>query len=88
MTEDEEYALERVANGMFCYYENAYSLRHSRGKIVSVWNGRQNKTEDSIEVDQVKYKLHIMEECVVQMPISLGLEKNSPLKPLVDLWVR
>lgn len=29
-----------------------------------------------------------MEECVLNMPISLGLEKNSPLKQIVDKYIR
>lgn len=32
--------------------------------------------------------LHIMKECAIQMPISLGIQKNSPLKPLTDLFLR
>lgn len=86
LTENEEEAIDRVANGTFCYYENSYSLQHTSGKrIFEKQNDRQNVTK-SIE-SSVKYNLHIMEECVVHMPIALGLEKNSPLKPHVDLWV-
>lgn len=32
--------------------------------------------------------LHIMHECVIHMPISLGMEKNSPMKPRVDAMLR
>lgn len=32
--------------------------------------------------------LHIMKDCVINMPISLGLQKNSPLKPRVDRFLR
>ncbi|XP_055703556.1 glutamate receptor ionotropic, kainate glr-3 [Phlebotomus papatasi] len=32
--------------------------------------------------------LHIMKECVIHMPIALGLQKNSPLKPTADKYVR
>ncbi|XP_012538854.2 ionotropic receptor 21a [Monomorium pharaonis] len=86
LTENEEDAIERVAKGTFCYYENSYSLQHASSKqIFKKQNDWQNmsSTESSI-----KYNLHVMEECVVHMPIALGLEKNSPLKPHVDLWVR
>lgn len=86
LTGNEEDAIERVANGTFCYYENSYLLRHARGKLISARNGGVNKSEENAE-SSTKYNLHIMEECVVQMPIALGLEKNSPLKPHVDLWV-
>jgi len=87
LTENEEDAIDRVANGTFCYYENSYLLQHVRGKrIFEKQNGQQNITGKSSE-SSVKYNLHIMEECVVHMPIALGLEKNSPLKPHVDLWV-
>lgn len=87
LTENEEDAIDRVANGTFCYYENSYLLEHARGKLIfEKQYGRQNTSEKSNE-PSVKYNLHIMEECVVHMPIALGLEKNSPLKPHVDLWV-
>ncbi|XP_018348006.1 PREDICTED: ionotropic receptor 21a-like isoform X3 [Trachymyrmex septentrionalis] len=88
LTENEEDAIDRVANGTFCYYENSYLLQHVRGRrIFEKQNGRQNTIEKSTE-SSVKYNIHIMEECVVYMPIALGLERNSPLKPHVDLLVR
>lgn len=86
LIENEEDAIDRVANGTFCYYENSYLLRHVRGKrIFEEKNDQKNKSEK--DTGSVKYNLHIMEECIVHMPIALGLEKNSPLKPHVDLWV-
>lgn len=86
LIENEEDAIDRVANGTFGYYENSYFLRHIRGKrIFKEENDRKNKNEK--DTGSVKYNLHIMEECVVYMPIALGLEKNSPLKSYVDLWV-
>ncbi|XP_050445831.1 ionotropic receptor 21a-like isoform X2 [Cataglyphis hispanica] len=87
LIKNEEDAIDRVANGTFCYYENSYLLRHVRGKrIFEEKNDRKNKSEK--DTGSVKYNLHIMEECIVHMPIALGLEKNSPLKAHVDLWVR
>lgn len=86
LIENEEDAIDRVANGTFSYYENSYLLQHARGKrIYEKENNNNNKSENA--GSGVKYNLHIMEECVVHMPIALGLEKNSPLKPHVDLWV-
>lgn len=32
--------------------------------------------------------LHIMKECAINLPISLGLERNSPLKPRFDQLLR
>ncbi|KAL6266304.1 hypothetical protein P5V15_003163 [Pogonomyrmex californicus] len=88
LTDDEGDAIDRVANGTFCYYENSYLLQHARGRrIFEKQNDQPNSNEKSTG-STVKYNLHIMEECVVHMPIALGLEKNSPLKPYVDLWVR
>lgn len=42
---------------------------------------------DQIEANKLKY-LHIMKECAISMPISIGLEKNSPLKPSFDRLLR
>jgi len=87
LTENEENAIKRVAKGTFSYYESSYLLQHARGKLIyKKENSRYNKSEKDTE-SGVKYNLHIMEECAVHMPIALGLEKNSPLKPHVDLWV-
>ena len=29
-----------------------------------------------------------MKDCAIHIPISLGMEKNSPLKPMVDKYLR
>lgn len=34
------------------------------------------------------YALYIMPNCIINMPISLGLQKNSPIKPAVDRFLR
>ncbi|XP_076303566.1 ionotropic receptor 68a isoform X2 [Lasioglossum baleicum] len=83
---NEETAIERVANGSFCYYENSYFLRNARVK-KQIYEKEQvdkgiSKTTTS------KHNLHIMEECAVNMPIALGIEKNSPLKPRVNILIR
>lgn len=87
ITINEEDAIDRVARGTFSYYENSFLLQHVRGKrIYEKENSRDNKSEKDTG-SGVKYNLHIMEECAVHMPIALGLEKNSPLKPHVDSLV-
>lgn len=86
LTENEGDAIDRVANGTFCYYENSYLLQHASGKRIFEKQNEKNTSGKGTE-SSIKYNLHIMEECVVHMPIALGLEKNSPLKPHVDLWV-
>nr|ALG36133.1 ionotropic receptor 3 [Sclerodermus sp. MQW-2015] len=83
---NEEEALERVTNGTLCYYENVYFLKDARVKR-QVLEQKQEKN-DTAELDYLsKRNLHIMEECAVTMPISIGMEKNSPLKPYIDIWV-
>lgn len=32
--------------------------------------------------------LHIMRECIIQMPVALGLTRNSPLKPHIDKYLQ
>lgn len=39
-------------------------------------------TSDSDEV------LHIMKECVISMPVGLGLPRNSPLKIYIDGYIQ
>uniref|UniRef100_A0A182RVK5 Ionotropic glutamate receptor L-glutamate and glycine-binding domain-containing protein n=1 Tax=Anopheles funestus TaxID=62324 RepID=A0A182RVK5_ANOFN len=66
-------AVDKVSEGMYAYYENIYLLRQLRSTRKSV---------------KARQTLHIMQECAVHMPISIGLEKNSPLKYQVDRHVR
>ncbi|KAK2586249.1 hypothetical protein KPH14_001505 [Odynerus spinipes] len=85
---NEEKSIEKVANGSFGYYENESSLRFAHvEKHVLEKKEQENSTKDS-GISDIKHNLHIMEECIVNMPIALGMDKNSPLKPHVDLWVR
>ncbi|GAB0087754.1 Ionotropic glutamate receptor [Sergentomyia squamirostris] len=65
-------AVEQVATGQYAYYENEHFLRKVR----------------SVRSDDDEQILHIMKQCVIHMPISLGLQKNSPLKARTDKYVR
>lgn len=64
-----------MAGGDFAYFENKYTLQELR------FQHEEEKKESA-------QKLHIMEECTVNIPISLGLEKNSPLKEQMDKHIR
>ncbi|KFB39693.1 AGAP007951-PA-like protein [Anopheles sinensis] len=66
-------AVDQVVQGMYAFYENIYLLRQLRSTQKS---------------EKARQTLHIMKECVVNMPISIGLEKNSPIKSQVDRYVR
>uniref|UniRef100_A0AAG5DE62 Ionotropic glutamate receptor C-terminal domain-containing protein n=1 Tax=Anopheles atroparvus TaxID=41427 RepID=A0AAG5DE62_ANOAO len=66
-------AVEHVVQGMYAYYENIYLLRQLRSTQKS---------------EKARQTLHIMKQCAVHMPISVGLEKNSPIKPQVDRYIR
>lgn len=85
LIEHEEEAIEKVANGSFGYYENSYLLRHARVKRQIL--EREQKENNTAKDTLLKHNLHIMEECVINVPIALGMEKNSPLKPHVDILV-
>uniref|UniRef100_A0A182Q3D6 Ionotropic glutamate receptor L-glutamate and glycine-binding domain-containing protein n=1 Tax=Anopheles farauti TaxID=69004 RepID=A0A182Q3D6_9DIPT len=70
---DPNLAAEKVGDGMYAYYENIYLLRQLRSTRKS---------------EKARQTLHIMQQCAVHMPISIGLEKNSPFKNQVDRYVR
>ncbi|XP_060814631.1 ionotropic receptor 21a-like isoform X2 [Bombus pascuorum] len=86
LIQEEDKAVEKVANGSFAYYENSYLLRHVRVKR-QILEKEQKENITTVDISS-KHNLHIMEECVINMPIALGLEKNSPLKPRVDTLIR
>ena len=84
---DEEDAVARVAKGIFCYYENIFVLRQARvQRQVLEANQRKNTTEPNKNVVSDR-NLHVMDECLINMPVSFGMDKNSPLKPRVDQLV-
>ncbi|XP_076759272.1 ionotropic receptor 68a [Xylocopa sonorina] len=86
LIEHEDEAIKKVTSGSFCYYENSYLLQHAR--VRQQISEREQKKNKTIESKSLKHNLHIMEECVINVPIALGMEKNSPLKPHVDTLVR
>lgn len=87
ITEEEE-AVARVAKGRFSYYENIFVLQQARVKRqVLEYELKKNATEFNKNIIEER-NLHVMEECLINMPVSLGLDKNSPLKPRVDQLVR
>lgn len=86
VTADEQDAVAAVANGTLCYYENVHVLQRERAKrqILEV-ELQKNGSEDKHKFQD--HNLHVMEECVINMPISLGMDKHSPLKHHVDKLV-
>lgn len=68
------FQIDRVAGGEFAYFENQLTLQRLRFEHDEGKVSAQN--------------LHIMEECVINMPISIGLDKNSPLKQQIDKFLR
>ncbi|XP_046744974.1 ionotropic receptor 21a-like [Diprion similis] len=87
INQDDE-AIARVAAGKFAYYENKYFLRHARAKRQIVEEAQKLNATKHHETVTIDRNLHIMSECVIHMPISIGLDRNSPLKQHVDLVIR
>ncbi|CAD6221770.1 GSCOCT00011636001.3-RA-CDS [Cotesia congregata] len=84
LVNDEDEAISRVAKGAFAYYDNIYVLKEARAKrqlLESMQKNEALKNNKNLIADR---DLHIMEECIIHMPISIGMIKNSPLKPQVD----
>eukprot|EP00102_Acyrthosiphon_pisum_P022440 XP_016659650.1 PREDICTED: glutamate receptor ionotropic, delta-2 [Acyrthosiphon pisum] len=83
-------AIDLVSKGQFAYYDNIHFLRYVKvmqntktyEKNSQFINGTVNDTSNG------DFTLHIMSKCIINMPISLGLQKNSPLKPAVDRFLR
>ncbi|KAL0842467.1 hypothetical protein ABMA28_014563 [Loxostege sticticalis] len=88
-------AANKVAKGAYAYYDNQDFLKYIRVKRKNIEmsiesemvNGTSNLTDASSDVG-IERNLHIMSDCVVNTPISIGFHKNSPLKPLADIYMR
>lgn len=83
LTTMEDKAVARVANGTFGYYENIQTLHEARAKrqLLEVMQKKKSTHDEKVADDR---NLHIMTECVIYMPISIGMDRNSPLKSQVD----
>ncbi|XP_054744500.1 ionotropic receptor 21a [Anastrepha obliqua] len=73
-----ETVTDHITKGEYAYFDNEYFLRYLRMK------GAQRREEQQF----TEVVLHIMRQCVIQMPVALGLEKNSPLQPNVNKYLR
>ena len=87
VTTDEQDAIAAVSNGSLCYYENVHVLQRERVKrqILEV-ELQKNGTQD-MDHKIMDHNLHVMEECVINTPVALGMDKHSPLKYHVDKLV-
>lgn len=73
-----------MVNETLCYYENVHVLTRERVKRQILELELQKNGSQIDELKFTDHNLHIMEECVVNMPISIGMDKHSPLKFRVD----
>nr|XP_014283158.1 glutamate receptor ionotropic, delta-2 [Halyomorpha halys] len=85
---DSNASISRVAQGNFAYYENIYFLHYAKVTQKVMTEFENGSIENSSNNLERKKDLHIMSDCVINMPISLGLQKNSPLKPRVDKFLQ
>lgn len=65
------FQIDKVALGDFAFFESQYALQQLR------FDHEEKQTESA-------QSLHIMEQCAFVVPISIGLDKNSPLKHRMD----
>lgn len=85
---DPNEAANKVAKGVYAYYDNEHFLKYlSVRKTNRPTLDKLNDTQVLL-VDDVERNLHVMSDCVLNIPISIGLHTNSPLKPLADVYVR
>ncbi|CAG9784053.1 unnamed protein product [Diatraea saccharalis] len=88
-------AANKVAKGVYAYYDNHDFLKYIAVKRkhnnitfdIEKANYTINTTEVAVNIDGER-NLHIMSDCIVNTPISVGFHKNSPLKPLADFYLR
>lgn len=86
---DSDLAVERVAKGEFAYYENIYFLQYLRvRRQLALKEAGTKKDVNYNQESKGERNLHIMHDCVIHMPISIGLQKNSPLKTHMDRFLR
>ncbi|XP_059045267.1 glutamate receptor ionotropic, kainate glr-3 [Achroia grisella] len=89
-------AANKVSRGVYAYYDNEDFLKYisvkRKNSLINVerdsFNDTMNITDVEVASSDSERNLHIMSDCVVNIPISIGFHKNSPLKPLADIYLR
>ncbi|XP_047120591.1 uncharacterized protein LOC124803415 [Schistocerca piceifrons] len=96
LVRDAEHAVRRVASGQFALYDNVHALRHASVRYqvspppylyslaLTPWCWQSGMNGSQLD----GHRLHVMQDCAVHMPVAIGLERNSPLKPRIDRQVR
>ncbi|EDW72727.2 uncharacterized protein Dwil_GK17029 [Drosophila willistoni] len=79
--------IARIAKGQCAYYDNEFYLRYLRSTDDSVSDAADAATTTN-GVGSGSAALHIMHECVIQMPVVIALEKNSAIKEHVDTYIK
>ncbi|KAK4875403.1 hypothetical protein RN001_011825 [Aquatica leii] len=88
---DTDEAIDKIAKGSFALYENEYFLKQASVKKQLRYTMPELNLNESFEIHKIPkgdHNLHIMSDCLIHMPISIGLQKNSPIKTKVDKFVR
>ncbi|XP_030754773.1 uncharacterized protein LOC115881438 [Sitophilus oryzae] len=94
IVDNAEVAVDKVAEGRFAFYENVYFLKEAVVKRQTKFqqhvtkNTTNNLNTDVRHLIQSDRNLHIMKECIINMPVSIGLQRNSPIKQRIDKIIR
>ncbi|KAG5884354.1 hypothetical protein JTB14_030793 [Gonioctena quinquepunctata] len=92
LVNDSEEAVDKVADAVFAFYENTYFLKDALVKRQQRWQFQKdgNSSDNGGQKGYFREdrRLHIMNDCIISMPVSIGLQKNSPIKPRVDKYIR
>lgn len=91
MINDSDVAVDRVANGDFAFYENTYYLKYMsvrRQLRLQMMEEKRENYDNITTLNMGNRNLHIMNDCVINMPISIGLQKNSPILRRFNKYVR
>lgn len=77
MVNNSEEAVDKVAESSFAFYENVYFLKEAivKQRVKAMFqstNGSVTNNNTQAEIKKASRNLHIMTDCVINVPVSLG----------------